>query len=114
MKVAALILGVAAALLLVGCSSSNDVEERVAVLEAELAERPTIGDLIVVGKEWEVFTGTRAYQACISYRAFEQIGRTCVAGSDDDGIHANVCYNAAIIGQPLPDSCHLLAAALQQ
>ena len=53
-----ILLAVAPLLLLAACSSSGDLEDRVTALEQELvameqqlASRPALGNLIVIGKE---------------------------------------------------------------
>src|SRR3989338_10873239 len=73
--------------------------QRIAALEAELDDRPAIGDLIVVGKE---VTLTQR-QACVRFRAFGSVEGNC--SSYSFGGRWPPCYEQAVIGEALPRSC---------
>ena len=63
--------------------------------------RPSgIGALIVVAKD--VRTLGTGLQACVRYQAFDKIEETCVPIQSGTG---GECYNAARVGQPLPQPC---------
>ena len=93
------------------CSDTADLEGRIATLEQELASRPAIGDLIVVGKEVNM-VGTGGANVCVRYRAFDSVEETCLLGVISAAPAAaafnaavETCYDEAKVGEPLPDSC---------
>ena len=86
---------IAAAALITACGgeSNDDLERRIAALEAQ----PQMGNLIVVGKEMNVLGA--AAEVCVRYRVFEATDETCqlLGQAQLD------CSREARIGEPLPE-----------
>lgn len=95
---------IAVALLGAACSNTDDLEQRVATLESELASRPAIGEMTVVGREVND-VGKGGLEVCVRYRAFGSVAETCVLGVPESVEAASACFEEAKVGKPLPDSC---------
>ena len=79
----------------------DTLETKMDTVEAELASRPTMGDMIVVGSDYKG-TGTSS-QVCIRYRAFDSVETSCfLVGLLLLEGPAQTCVKEAAVSHPLP------------
>lgn len=93
------VAGLAFGLLAACGSDTDDLERRIAALEAQ----PQIGDLIVVGKD--IKANAIGFATCVRYRAFGSVEETCAPFGPDATSAGQQCLDDAKVGEPLPDSC---------
>lgn len=86
----------------VACSDDSRVDDLELRVEA-LEERATPAPLTVVNKQVTRISRVGGTQVCIDFVGFGRERTTCVTSWETD--HADVCFEEAKIGEPLPDSC---------